>query len=302
MRGPAFSASVLTALAATAMVAVALVASGEGPVAPAPPAPRAPALHALRPGPAPRPSDDVWTRWCRRAHPLPPPTTAAGMEPDAIREALRPRREAPALGSATIGAPTRGALFNGVQLAEQPGLRLRSPHLSWGTETTIRSIERVVAEVRCRYPDTPPLAVGNVSRREGGWLRSHRSHQSGLDVDLGFYYRHGYDWYLEATEDNLDRERTWALIDALVAMGNVQYVFVDRRIEAWLEETAVRAGLDEARRVAIFEGTPTEPAIVLHARGHDDHLHVRFVDEAATENAARLLPFLWGRYRALAGW
>lgn len=304
MREPtsARGAAGLVLLAATA---VAVVATGEVSGSRAVETPglalQARPTHSLRGGPRPPVSAEARTRRCRRALPLPPPTTAQGMAPGAIREALRPRKEVPALGSASIGAPNRGALFNGVQLRDGDGIHLRSPHLSWGTEGAVRSIERAVAEVRCRFPDTPDLAVGNLSRREGGGLRSHRSHQSGLDADLGFYYRHGYDWYLEATEDNLDRERTWALVDALVAMGNVQYLFVDRQVEAWLRATAEGAGVAEERLAALFDGTPEEPAIVLHARGHDDHMHVRFVDDAATENTARLRPYLWGRYRHLAG-
>ena len=42
--------------------------------------------------------------------------------------------------------------------------------------------------LKARFPDAYPLRVNQLSAREGGWLRPHKSHQNGRDVDLGFYY------------------------------------------------------------------------------------------------------------------
>src|SRR5690606_35836111 len=124
-----------------------------------------------------------------------------------------------------------------VKLEESAIVRPVAPSLAWGTETTIASIERAAARVACRHPGGPPLAVGSISRKAGGYLWPHKSHQSGIDVDLGYFYQHGFDWYVEATEDNLDRERTWTLIEALVDAGNVQYVFVGHRVKEMLRDT-----------------------------------------------------------------
>ena len=137
-------------------------------------------------------------RRCREAYPLPEARSAVELPAARIATLLK---EAPeTLGSAIIGGPTRGALFNGMKLEDSDAIAAVSPSVAWGTESTVASLRRAAEEVRCRFADTPTLKVGSVSRQHGGYLWPHRSHQSGLDADVGFYYLDDSSWYVTASD------------------------------------------------------------------------------------------------------
>ncbi len=191
-------------------------------------------------------------------------------------------------GSISIGRANRGYLFNAVQLPPGPLWEVVEPKFAWGTRTTVAAIARAIKEVNRIHPETPRLYVGHLSKQSGGWLRPHRSHQSGRDVDLGFYYRDEPAWYARATEENLDVVRTWALLSALAKASPLEYVFVDRRLHPLLRQEAARVGETPDFVQLMFDGIGrTVEPIVRHARGHDDHIHVRFASTPAMQNAMR---------------
>lgn len=220
--------------------------------------------------------------------PVDAPLAAPELDADALE--ARFRDDPASLGPASLGSPTRGALIGGVELKGSDAVEVVTPLYNWGTARVIGSIERAARRVRCRFPSHDPLRVGSISRRRGGHLRPHRSHQSGLDADLGYFYTDGSTWYQRATEDNLDRAATLTLLDALYDGGDVEYLFIDRDVKALLREYAAehRPHLLEP----LFDGKPPKPPLIRHARGHDTHLHVRFLDEAAQDNGRRLIPAL----------
>lgn len=194
------------------------------------------------------------------------------------------------LGCATIGRPNRGRLLNGVALLPSERLHVIDSKTSFGTVETVQSIEQAVEEVWRRFPGSPSLAIGDLSRSRGGYLRPHRSHQSGLDADLGYYYHGEQRWYTKATSSNLDRARTWALVKALVGRGNVEYLFIDREIQALLREYAASVGEPEEFLAELFETPKRRNTLVRHVPRHRTHLHVRFVDPLAEKTARRLQP------------
>lgn len=204
------------------------------------------------------------------------------------------------LGPASVGKPTRGFLLNGKQLPSSPFWQIQVPDRAWGTPELVACLERSVSAVHEQFPGSAPLPIGDLSRRDGGYLRGHVSHQSGLDADLGFYYHGETAWYLEATEKNLDRDRTWALLRALVTDCDVEYVFVDFLVVVLLRSHAEELGEDPAWLDGLFAKGPRKPGIVRHAWGHRTHMHVRIHDEPAralgerVEQAQR-----WGKERNL---
>ena len=125
------------------------------------------------------------------------------------------------LASMSIGRPNHGALFNAIQLPESSHWRVVEPDHGWGTDESIASIVRAVSSVNEQFERTPLLYIGHLSSRRGGYLRPHRSHQSGRDADIGFYYSGGPGWYARATAKNLDVARTWALLKAFAMDPNV---------------------------------------------------------------------------------
>lgn len=227
-----------------------------------------------------------------RAAELPPAT-----------ELLRLVKENPgALGSASLGSPTRGSLFGGVEMKDSEGI-LRAGGYGWGTETVIRSIERAVREVRRCFPGSPPLYVGDIARERGGWLRPHRSHQSGLDADIGYYYRTQATWYQRATAQNLDVARTWALVRALIEGGNVEMIFMDVSVQRLVQAHLATLPQGERPPEDLFESPAKKDTIIRHAWGHATHFHVRFQDPAAValgQRLANIPPYLRAPRRAPA--
>lgn len=199
-------------------------------------------------------------------------------------------REAPGrLGAVAAGRPNRGFLFNGVPLTNDgTRFRLEEPDNAYGTAETIAGLNAAVTEVHRLFPETKPLSVGHISRAGGGWLRPHKSHQNGRDVDLGFYYSDDSPWYRRASVDNLDVGRTWALISAMERSAGLEYVFVDRSLHEVLRRHAEQIGEAPEFIVYMFDGPmPERGPIIRHARGHQTHLHVRFASPIAVENALR---------------
>lgn len=190
-------------------------------------------------------------------------------------------------GSAAIGTPTRGSLWAGVELVPSDTIALAGGH-HFGTAGTIAAIERAAREVARCHPGSPPLTVGDIARENGGWLRPHRSHQTGLDADLGYFYRVPASYYARATRQTLDPHRTWTLVRSLLEGGNVDTIFIDGSVQALLREHVATLPADQQPPEGTFR-TPTQrAAIIQHAWGHATHLHVRFRDPDAEQLGARI--------------
>jgi penicillin-insensitive murein endopeptidase len=197
------------------------------------------------------------------------------------------QQDLPGVGSISIGQSNRGSLYNGVRFPDGPLWQVMEPKYAYGTEETVQAIGHAITEVNRLFPNSPRLSIGHLSREHGGWLRPHRSHQSGRDVDLGFYYHGGQRWYVPANETNLDVARTWALISALLKTTEVDYLFVDKSLHALLRAEAERIGESAGLVREVFDGDARERPLLRHARGHATHLHVRFASPVATQNALR---------------
>ena len=96
-------------------------------------------------------------------------------------------RGVPPTATGSIGQPNNGRLVDGVQLQSSADILVLEPAKAWGTKQLVQLIEMAAQETREAYPDTVPLVVGHLSRRKGGSLSPHRSHQSGRDVDVAMY-------------------------------------------------------------------------------------------------------------------
>jgi murein endopeptidase len=234
-------------------------------------------------------------------------TSTSAIEPPRVRtlspnlttaELSSKLKSAPeSLASMSIGRPNHGALFNAIQLPESPHWHVVEPDNSWGTDESIASIVRAVSVVNEQFDHTPPLYIGHLSSRRGGYLRPHRSHQSGRDADIGFYYSNGPGWYARATDKNLDVARTWALVKAFAMDVNVENIFVDRSVQKLLRDHALAAGESPEFLDALFESSLHRDRIVRHEWGHLTHLHVRFrcpIAEDAGARAARELAAIDG--------
>lgn len=200
-------------------------------------------------------------------------------------------KEEPAtLGSVSVGFVHSGRLVNSVRFPESSDWAVVSPEKAWTTEETVHYLTQVIRELRARYPDAPLLRVNQISARDGGYIRPHKSHQNGRDVDLGFFYPNGNVVRARAREKYIDPVMNWALIRALVTHADVQIILVDRRVQKVLYDHALKIGEDKAWLDSLFHGG--EQSIIKHARGHRDHFHVRFFNPRAQELGRRIAPLL----------
>lgn len=193
--------------------------------------------------------------------------------------------------SKSIGSPTDGHLANGVHLAEGPYWRItpsyREGDARWGTDMLVGLIERAGKSVRAKFPDAV-LSVGHLSKKGGGEIDRHASHESGRDADLGFYVKNQqgkpiYADHFVAFEGDgkarswpgaqFDDARNWALVAAIAGDGRarVTHIFVATPIRARLLSYAEKIGAPPNIRNRAAE-------LMAQPRGslpHDDHFHVR---------------------------
>jgi len=192
-----------------------------------------------------------------------------------------------ALGSMSVGNPSAGMLINGRAAQKNELFVPVAPATAWGTEETLEYLSAALRKVKARYPDTPALPLGDISAERGGRLSPHVSHQSGRDVDIGYFYRGDERWYRRGTAQNLDIEKNWAFVSALVTEADVELIFIDRSIQQLLEDYALAHGDDSRWVKSLFSGDGAERPIIRHARGHATHMHIRFYNPIAQETARR---------------
>lgn len=182
------------------------------------------------------------------------------------------------------GKASRGSLRNACIMPEGEGYFLRTyrPN-SWGTTLTVQSLVAALGHYAKTYPGGPLVNVGDLSKRRGGRIRPHASHQSGRDVDLGFIHKgvtkqKHPEHFTRATVDNLDVEKTWAVIEALIRTGNVDVIYIDKFVQKALYQH-VKDQLEPEQLEAIFSlprHAASSSAKLQHWPGHRNHAHVRF--------------------------
>ncbi|XXF80527.1 penicillin-insensitive murein endopeptidase [Myxococcaceae bacterium GXIMD 01537] len=194
------------------------------------------------------------------------------------------------LGSLAVGFVHSGRLVNGQRFPAGPEWIVVSPELAWATEETVQSVITAIREVRARFPRAPQLRVNQISAKEGGHLRPHKSHQNGRDVDLGFYYPTVDPVRERARERYIDLELNWAFVRALVTLTDAQLILIDHRVQKVLYDYALSIGEDKAWLDSLFNAGAN--SLIKHAPRHRDHFHVRFYNARAQELGRRVAPLL----------
>jgi penicillin-insensitive murein endopeptidase len=215
--------------------------------------------------------------------------TALGAAPIHVSAALIP--DAHVHRGVSIGSPTDGHLVGGSHLTEAPYLRIipvyAGSDVRWGLDSLVGMIDHSARAVRHQFPDAV-LSVGHLSRRGGGDIDRHASHESGRDADLGFYIRgqtghplysdHMVSFRGDGTAPSwpgafFDDARNWALVASIAqeTHARVTYLFVAEPLRARLLAYAAHVGASPAVRNRAAE-------LMVQPRGslpHDDHFHVR---------------------------
>jgi len=197
------------------------------------------------------------------------------------------RDDLPSLGSISIGFADRGRVLNAVQMPQDPAWIVERPAFAFATRETVDALVLAFRSVRKRFPDSTPARLSHMGMKDGGYLRPHRSHQSGRDADIGLFYRGDRFPPRDAPRERLiDPARNWALIRALITETDVQLILVDQSIQDVLRKHALAIGEAPRWVSQVFGG------LVKHARRHRDHFHVRFYAPRAQELGRRIQPLL----------
>ncbi|MCA9659732.1 MAG: penicillin-insensitive murein endopeptidase [Myxococcales bacterium] len=178
---------------------------------------------------------------------------------------------------------TRGILRASVQLpTASKHYLVKRPYLAYGTPRTIKAIQAAISRYKQRKPAGPKVHVGDISKKGGGPLKPHRSHQKGVDVDIGLVHKGilaGEKRFVAANAQTLDVARTWALIKAFADTKEVRAIFLDYQVQKTLYEYARRKGVSEETLDELFQyprGKGRGHGLIRHWNGHRNHFHVRF--------------------------
>jgi len=185
----------------------------------------------------------------------------------------------------SIGSPSEGKLVGGKKIAASPTLRVVGEH-PWGLPGLVDMLTRSADRVAKQHPGAV-LTVADLSKKGGGDVDGHRSHESGRDADVGFYLSKKGKGFLAPhfatiAEDgrakgfagvHFDDAKNWALIESWLTdpRSNVLMIFAAKHIEARLLAYAVASGAPPALRARAAE-------VLIQPHGalpHDNHFHVR---------------------------
>jgi murein endopeptidase len=164
---------------------------------------------------------------------------------------------------------------------------------SYGSWLAVTTLKQVTERIAWELPLADPVLVGDISRKGGGRLHGHKTHDKGIDADLGLYMRGGRQplgGFVDVAPHELDPAATWAVVRALLDTGNVHFILLDQAlIDVLRTHVRVEEGLTPEEIEAIFPGGPVDwrrRGVVNHAPNHRSHLHVRITppDEAPTIN------------------
>ncbi len=197
----------------------------------------------------------------------------------------------------------RPSRYRFVQMTDGPGYKVLRPERAWGTLVAVTRLQDTFAAYARRFPEAQPLVIHDLSRRRGGRMRPHRSHRTGRDVDIRVPLNYRTTRYVRATARTIDIARTWYVLRTMLDTNDVEYIFLDRRLQVPLYRYAREQGATEDELARYFQyparvdvkrckrGTkratkgkakgPCRPrrqrgAIIRHERGHADHFHIRF--------------------------
>jgi len=179
--------------------------------------------------------------------------------------------------------------FDLAQVPETDLLRRFDPRRSWGTTAMVDLLLHATGTVAARYPDADPVLIGDLSRSRGGPLPPHRWHHDGRSADVGLFRAGGHQprvGFERVWPSQLDVERTWALIEAMLDTGHVEHILLDegliRRLKAYVRAEGLMTP-EQLRSTFPPKGTPNMwrmKGIIRHAPHHGDHMHVRVLCDA----------------------
>jgi penicillin-insensitive murein endopeptidase len=222
----------------------------------------------------------------------PAPVASDPNAPDLLRvraEAFGKFRAAARGKPEAVGGTSNGCLIGGVRLpASGPGFEVLhlDRHRRTGHPVLVDYIKRLA--LAARKAKLHPLLIGDLSQPRGGpTLTGHRSHQSGLDVDIGYTRP---DWLLRRKLKKDERETLFppAVLDLKTGQFTASYgPNVEKLIALAVADPLVdRIFVNPRIKQQLCQRPAKQRAWVRTVRpwwGHHDHLHVRLKCPAGNE-------------------
>lgn len=197
---------------------------------------------------------------CRRGEPPPP---------------IEFRKDAESRGS-----PSSGRLLRGLLLPLSPLWKRGKQAEMWASSHTVATLIEAFTRLRVDSGYAGEVYIGSISRRRGGKFPPHRSHRTGLDIDIRLPLLPTVPLETYPIPDAVDWAALWELVEALIETGEVSVIFLDQRLQERLYWAARRAGKTPEELAPIIHWPRKDriwEAIVRHARNHKGHMHVRLL-------------------------
>lgn len=191
----------------------------------------------------------------------------------------------------SLGYTNSGRLVGGRVFRDTPFMTRLQVHrkskVSWALPNLLTVLNRAARVVARKFPGSM-LEIGELSRKDGGRITSHLSHQSGRDADVGFYLtdldgapmRVPRFLRCQGTGDGrddptirFDDQRNWEFVRALLEDPNeeVRQIFIYAPLRARLLAYAAKVKAPRQLR-AKAAAAMMQP---VNALPHDDHFHIR---------------------------
>ncbi len=223
------------------------------------------------------------------------PAKDDGGKPAATAKDAKPAKETakrePVVPASSVGSPNEGKLVGGVKLGTADGTVRVVPAYQrgdtrWGLPALVKMLERSGKAVAKKHPGAV-LGVGDISRKNGGDIFLHRSHESGRDADVAFYVTDlrgknflpdtfvRFEGSIESSSHQgvrFDVAKNWALVQAWLEdpVARVSHIFVaDPLRRMMLAHAKPRVSPALYNRAALAMMQPS------NALPHDNHFHVR---------------------------
>jgi penicillin-insensitive murein endopeptidase len=191
----------------------------------------------------------------------------------------------------SLGYTNAGRLVGGRLFRETPFMTRvhvhRKSKVSFALPNLLTVLNRAARTVARKFPGSV-LEIGELSRKDGGRITSHLSHQSGRDADVSFYLtdldgspiRAPRFLRCQGTGDGrddptirFDDQRNWEFVRALLEDPNeeVRQIFIYAPLRARLLAYAAKVKAPRQLR-AKAAAAMMQP---VNALPHDDHFHIR---------------------------
>ncbi len=184
--------------------------------------------------------------------------------------------------SESVGRPFGGRLVNGEKMPKGPGYTYGRRRNIYATNETVTLLIECFGKVIQKYPKGPTIIVGNLSQRKGGKFGPHASHQSGRDVDVGYFHKKKFQpvkSLIRTNAKNIDARKTWFLIQTFLDTRKVKYMFINHELQEVLYKHLKKRRFKQSYIDRIFQYPRKSGGggIIQHSDGHDDHIHIRFI-------------------------